>query len=42
MIASYITAGKAYGIGSLPAFTHTKDGRVTADDPTKVSSGAVP
>ncbi|WP_329544545.1 hypothetical protein OG548_07290 [Streptomyces sp. NBC_01356] len=37
MIASYITAEKAYGNTPLPVFMPAKDGRVIADDPAKVS-----
>ncbi|MFI9761262.1 hydroxyneurosporene dehydrogenase [Streptomyces sp. NPDC051963] len=37
VIASYITAEKAYGSTPLPVFMLAKGGRVIADDPAKVS-----
>jgi hypothetical protein len=36
VIASYITAEKAYGYSALPVFMLARDGRLVADDGTKV------
>jgi hypothetical protein len=36
VIASYITAEKAYGYSALPVFMLARDGRIVADDGTKV------